>query len=125
MPTMPKRLAVLTSLALLSAPTIAGQLVTADKLLQLCQQDDKTEFCHGYIVGAADADNICIPTDVAFSTLADLAVNSLKKADAPADTPAAQLVNARLAEVFPCDGDTEKKSSAHGRNWSNKERMGK
>lgn len=125
MPTMPKRLAVLTSLALLSAPTIAGQLVTADKFLQLCRQDDKADFCQGYIAGAADAGKLCVPADVALSTLADLAVNSLKKADAPADTSAAHLVNARLAEVFPCDDDTEKKSSAHGRNWSNKERMGK
>jgi hypothetical protein len=122
---MPKRLAMLTSLALLSTPTIAGQLINAEKLLQLCQQDTQAGFCQGYIAGAADADNICVPADVALSTLTDLAVSSIKKADTPADTSAAKLVNARLAEVFPCDDDTEKQPSSHGRNWSNKERIGK
>lgn len=123
--------ALVSTLSLLSGAAFGGQLLSAEALLDLCQQDAKTDFCQGYIAGVADGANVCVPEDIQLSTLADLAISSLKTASTPADLPATEVVSTRLIQVFPCEGDNgsekdnTKSSSSKSKNWSNKERIGK
>jgi hypothetical protein len=125
---MPLRpLSLLFSLGLGVVPLAANSdpLLSADSFLQRCQQQSATEqsFCQGYIAGTADADAICVPADIAFSTLVDLVTNSLQNAKNTATTSAATLIVARLTQVFPCSDEAA--DAPKRKNWSNKERLGK
>ena len=121
--------ALVSTLSLLSSAAFAGHTLSAEALLDLCQQETKTDFCQGYIAGVADSANLCVPEDIQISTLADLAISSLKAASTPADVPATSVISARLLQVFPCDNgsdeDSTESSSSKKKNWSNKERLGK
>jgi len=123
--------ALVSTLSLLSSAAVAGNKLSAEALLDQCQQETKADFCQGYIAGAADSANLCVPEDIQINTLADLAISSLKTASTPAEVPATDVISARLLQVFPCDGDNDsdkdstESSSSKGKNWSNKSRLGK
>jgi len=120
--------ALVSAATLMSIAAFAGQSLSADDLLDRCQQDT-AEFCQGYIAGVADSAQVCVPEDIQTSTLVDLAISSLKTAATPAEVPATDVISARLLEVFPCDSDNKedstKSTSSKSKNWSNKERIGK
>lgn len=116
---------------LLTVAPQASLATTASDLLLQCQQDSvaETNYCAGYIAGAIDGGSTagqaaCIPDDISSGTLAELAVNALRNSAATATDNASSLINARLAQVFPCNGDAEI-SQPPKQNWSNKERLGK
>ena len=121
--------AVASTISLASSAAFAGQLLSAEALLERCQQDTQTDFCQGYIAGAADSAKVCVPDDIQISTLADLGISSLKTASAAADVAATEVISARLLQVFPCDSDNTEdgtqSTSSKSKNWSNKERIGK
>jgi hypothetical protein len=114
--------------ALLLAPCIAkaAAVQSPAQLLQQCQQEDlgAKSYCAGYITGVADANSACIPDDISADTLANLITNALSSSTANQNTSAAELVNQRLGEVFPCK-KSDAGSNPAKKNWSNKERLGK
>jgi hypothetical protein len=112
--------------ALLITPCIASAAAAVQspaQLLQQCQQEDAA-YCAGYIAGVADANTACIPDDISAGTLVDLVSNALNSSTAGQYSSAAELVNQRLGEVFPCK-NTDAGTSPAKKNWSNKERLGK
>lgn len=113
----------------ISTTATAAPLLSADQLLDHCQQSqaDQQNLCRGYIMGAADAGNACIPESVKFSTLQDLVMATLKRIE-PDDATPAQRIRSRLEDVFPCQTEattTPSKPPHKSPNWSNKERIGK
>ena len=122
---------------LLSAAAPMAVAITPSELLQQCQQESLAgdEFCEGYIAGAVDSgleagQAACIPDDISDSTLTDLALNALRNPTGTANANASLLINTRLAQVFPCERQSEPEPEpepelAPKKNWSNKERLGK
>ncbi len=117
----------------ISAASQAATAMTPSQLLQRCQQDSLAEknFCDGYVAGAIDAGRAsgqvaCIPDDISTSTLAELAMNSLRGSDDSASNASASI-NTRLAAVFPCSAENAAPEAKQPvkENWSNKDRLGK
>jgi hypothetical protein len=118
--------------------TFADSLLSWEKLQTYCQAADQQRqaLCQGYIMGAADAGALCIPSDIQPATLQNLVQASISEGS---DNPTV-AIQQHLRQMFPC-ARPEKQPSAeqkletetvdepkppHGsENWSNKQRIGK
>ncbi len=127
--------ASLCILSMTATLPLAAAAMTPVQLLQECQQESPSasRYCDGYISGAVDAGRAtgqlaCLPDDISSSTLQELAMNTLRSANAGA-SHASALINDRLADVFPCPGveqaDNDEPDQPVKKNWSNKERLAK
>ena len=120
------------ALTLLASQTSAGSLhpLNGKELLKLCQDNELTtkSLCQGYILGASDAGDACIPPEIRTETLTNLVVSSLNTSigdnAAMANSNAAMLVQQRIGTVFPCT-NAQADEPDPKQNWSNKKRIGK
>lgn len=117
---------MIPALCLASGLASSGPAVSTADLLQSCQDANEARqaFCQGYILGASDAGEVCIPADIEPATLSNLVSSDLTKAAEDADLVVAQWIQDRMKEVFPCEQEKDP-SGSNKKNWSNKERIGK
>ena len=124
---------VIGLLCYIAPVTLAESLLSWEKLRTYCQAADRHQqaLCQGYIMGAADAGALCIPSDIKPATLQNLVQATIS--DGSGNPTIA--IQQHLREIFPCvipeekstvEQPEEESKPPHGsENWSNKKRIGK
>jgi hypothetical protein len=98
---------------LIGAPAVEGHFYSGDDLLAMCQDNDRSQTCLGYIQGVVDALQVtaeaggskwgaCV-TGVTAGQMRDITIRRIKEFPVPRDGTASAYIQKALVTAFPCE----------------------